>query len=31
MGERRKDFQINVAKGVEEGRLSIIEALVRKP
>jgi sarcosine/dimethylglycine N-methyltransferase len=31
MGERLKDFQINVAKGVEEGRLSIIEALLRKP
>ena len=31
MGERIKDLQINVARGVEEGRLTVIEALVRKP
>lgn len=31
MGERIKDLQINVAQGTEEGRLTVIEALVRKP
>ena len=31
MGERIRDFQINVARSAEEGRLSVIEALARKP
>ncbi|WP_207540512.1 SAM-dependent methyltransferase [Sabulicella rubraurantiaca] len=31
MGERIAEFQINVARSAEEGRLTIIEALLRKP
>jgi ubiquinone/menaquinone biosynthesis C-methylase UbiE len=31
MGERIRDLQINVVRSTEEGRLTIIEALVRKP
>jgi SAM-dependent methyltransferase len=31
MGERIKDLQINVARGTEEGRLTIIEALACRP
>ena len=31
IGERIKDLQINVAQSAEEGRLTIIEALARKP
>lgn len=31
MGERIRDLQINVVRSAEEGRLTIIEALVRKP
>jgi sarcosine/dimethylglycine N-methyltransferase len=31
MGERIKELQINVARGADDGRLTIIEALVRKP
>jgi sarcosine/dimethylglycine N-methyltransferase len=31
MGERIREHQINVARSAEEGRLSVIEALVRKP
>ncbi len=31
MGERIREFQINVARSADEGRLTIIEALVRKP
>jgi SAM-dependent methyltransferase len=31
MGERIREFQINVARSVEEGRLTILEALARKP
>ena len=31
MGERIRKFQINVAQSAEEGRLSVLEALVRKP
>jgi len=31
MGERMKDYQRNVARGVEEGRLAAVEAVARKP
>jgi sarcosine/dimethylglycine N-methyltransferase len=31
MGERIGELQINVARSAEEGRLSVLEALVRKP
>lgn len=31
MGEGIRDLQINVVRSAEEGRLTIIEALVRKP
>jgi SAM-dependent methyltransferase len=31
MGERIKELQINVARSAEEGRLTVIEALARKP
>jgi SAM-dependent methyltransferase len=31
MGERIKDLQINAAQSADEGRLTVIEALVRKP
>ncbi len=31
MGERIREFQINVARSAEEGRLTILEALARKP
>lgn len=31
MGERIRDLQINVTRSVEEGRLTIMEALARKP
>ena len=31
MGERIKKFQINVARSAEEGRLTVIEALARRP
>lgn len=31
MGERIRELQINVARSAEEGRLTIIEALARKP
>ena len=31
MGERIREHQINVAQSAEEGRLSVLEALVRKP
>ena len=30
-GERIKELQINVAKSVEAGRLTVIEALARRP
>ena len=31
MGERIREFQINVARSAEEGRLTVLEALARKP
>jgi len=31
MGERIREFQINVARSAEEGRLTVIEARARKP
>jgi SAM-dependent methyltransferase len=31
MGERIRDFQINVARSAEDGRLTVIEALLRRP
>ncbi len=31
MGERIRELQINVAWSAEEGRLTVIEALARKP
>ena len=31
MGERIGEFQINAARSADEGRLSVLEALVRKP
>jgi len=31
MGERIRELQINVARSAEEGRLTIIEAVARKP
>ena len=31
MGERVGEFQINAARSADEGRLSVLEALVRKP
>jgi SAM-dependent methyltransferase len=31
MGERIRDFQINVTRSAEDGRLTVIEALLRRP
>jgi hypothetical protein len=31
IGERIREFQVNVARSAEEGRLTILEALARKP